>query len=289
MAKKTRVKLPVFHRVTRKIFPAIERYLPGLADRLTVEFFFRPMRFKPTQQEETSLLTAQKQFIEIAGKKILVYYWGEGKPVLMAHGWMGRGTQFRKFIKPFNENGFKVVSFDGPAHGRSNGRKTHIGEFKDVIFKLQDIHGPFEATIGHSFGGAVNMYCRLKGLAVKKMILISSPSVADDILENYLSIINGHVERLDYFRSYVRKQYNVEFNDITTYVMSEKIPPIPMLLIHDQDDTDAPIRHARILQSKLQYPTLIETKGLGHNRILKDRSVIDSCLEFVQNTVTNNP
>lgn len=283
MEKNQTYKFPPALNLVRKIFPKIERYAPGIADKIAVDFFFRPINFKATEAEEKAFRKAQIQPVIIAGKKTITYSWGEGKPVLMTHGWAGRGTQFRKFVEPFNESGYKVVSFDAPAHGRSAGQKTHMGEFSELIFKLQDIHGHFEATLGHSFGGAVNMYTKLKGLSAEKMILIASPSVAEDILENYLSILNGHKDRLVYFRQYVRKHFGIDFNETSTYVMSEKLKPLPMLLIHDKNDRDVPIKHSISLQSKLGYPKLYQTENLGHNRILKDAGVISKCLDFIQN------
>ena len=282
MEKKSNYKLPRKFNFFRKVFPKIERFAPGVADKIAVYLFFRPLNFNATAEEEQAFQTSQVLPLEIAGKKSITYSWGEGKPVLMTHGWAGRGTQFRKFVAPFNENGYKVVSFDAPAHGRSFGQKTHMGEFKELIMKLEEIHGSFEATIGHSFGGAVNMYATLKGLSPKKMILISSPSVPEDILENFLSIINGHKDRLVYFKKYVREQFGVEFNEMSTYVMSESLEPLPMLIIHDLNDKDVPISHAISLQSKLSYPRFYQTEGLGHNRILKNSSVINACIDFIQ-------
>ncbi len=285
MAEKKAIKFPVTLRILRKIFPAIERISPSLANKISVDFFFKPIKFKPTPKENESFEKANHQFLKVGNKKIMVYSWGEseGKPVLMTHGWMGRGTQFRKFVKPFNDKGYQLVAFDGPAHGRSGGSKTHMGEFKDAIIAIQEAYGPFEASIGHSFGGGVNMYAAIEGVSIKKMILISAPAVAEDILENYMAILNGNPERIAYIRKYVRRTFNIDFNDTTTYVMSEKLDPLPMLLIHDRDDTEVPIKHSIALQSKLEYPVLIETKGLGHNRILKDKSVIESCLDFIIN------
>jgi alpha-beta hydrolase superfamily lysophospholipase len=69
------------------------------------------------------------------GLKIQTYRWGDStKPyVLMMHGWAGRATQFRKFIPELVAAGYQVVGFDGPAHGKSSGKRTTILEFETAL------------------------------------------------------------------------------------------------------------------------------------------------------------
>jgi pimeloyl-ACP methyl ester carboxylesterase len=173
------------------------------------------------------------------------------------------------------------VAFDAPAHGRSSGGKTHLGEFFDTIEQLQQIHGPFEGSIGHSFGGQVNFYSCLDGIQIKKMILIGSPSRADNILENYLAKINGSNDRIAYFRQYVIDNHQLEFETLTTTSMANRLEEMPVLIIHDKDDKEVSLGDARALKELLPFANLIETNGLGHNRILKNEQVIRYCLDFM--------
>ncbi len=279
--KKKKVKLPFILKVLPFLFPKIERISPWLANKLTILLFFKPLRYTPTAEEYKAANGAVKETLKVSSGKLRVYSWGSGKPVLFTHGWAGRGTQFRKFVEPFNKKGFKVIAFDGPSHGKSEGSTTNIHEFYEAIKAIQSKYGDFEAMVGHSFGGVASMYSLLQGVSSKKLILIASPSIGEDIIDNFLKVVNGSPKRGEYFKQYYKSKFGINFNEITMYVMSEKIKPIPILLAHDEDDLDVPIHHAEALQTKLEYPEMLRTTGLGHMRILKDLDVIKRCLSFV--------
>ena len=56
-----------------------------------------------------------------------------GSTVLMVHGWNGRGAQLGAFAPELVHAGFRVVTFDTPAHGRSPGRATNLPEISEAI------------------------------------------------------------------------------------------------------------------------------------------------------------
>ncbi len=281
MTKKKKNPIPVALRLIPYLFPKLEKISPYLANRLVVQLFHWPFRFTPTPQEKEAAERAEKFNIQINNKNIQVYAWGEGKPVLLVHGWSGRGTQFRKFVEPFNACGLKVIAIDGPAHGKSEGRKAHAREFVQTVIKLQEIYGEFEALIGHSFGGVVNVNSVYYGVAAKKLILIASPTIAEDIIANFLKKINASRERGVYFNEWLFRKNGVRFEEASIFVLADKIPEMPILVVHDEDDRDVPIHHAEVLKGKLPHTELYKTKGLGHMRILKDEKVINRCLDFI--------
>ena len=112
---------------------------------------------------------AEKFSVDVKGKKMQCYSWGTGPLVLLVHGWAGRPTQFRKIISALTAAGFRVVGFDGPAHGKSAGTSTNIDEFEDVIKTLYVQVGEPESIIAHSFGGGAVLYAAMNGLHVKKL------------------------------------------------------------------------------------------------------------------------
>ncbi len=117
MKKKDRIPLPL--KLIQWTFPKMERVAPSLAGSWFVNLFFTPMK-NPYKQSEIEFLKEADTFqIDYKGKKVSVYEWGSGKPVLLVHGWMGKVTQFSKMITSLNELGYKAVSFDAPAHGNS--------------------------------------------------------------------------------------------------------------------------------------------------------------------------
>ena len=49
--------------------------------------------------------------------------------------------------------GYRVIAYDQPAHGVSEGKLTGLPDFADVLAELAWHHGGVHAVIGHSLGG----------------------------------------------------------------------------------------------------------------------------------------
>jgi len=55
-----------------------------------------------------------------------------------------------------------------------------------------------------------------------------------------------------------------------------------VLVIHDREDRETSWQDGADVAASWPGATLITTTGLGHNRILRDPSVIDAIADFVQ-------
>ncbi len=277
------VKVPFIFRVIHAVFPLLEKMAPYLANRLTARVFFRPMRFKSPQEEKEAANQGTVKIIRSGNNKVQVYIWGDGPTtILMTHGWSGRGTQFRKFIQPFLKAGLRIIAFDGPAHGNSSGQKTDVTEFYEVIKELATDYSPFEAAIGHSFGGVANQFTASQGIKIPKQILISSPTIADDIINETVRKLNGSVARGQYLKKYIFRKYGVHFEEVSILKLVETLDNVSILAIHDQNDKEVSLEHPNALLRKYPHSKLITTQGLGHIRILKSPEVIQYCLEFIK-------
>jgi predicted alpha/beta-fold hydrolase len=241
------------------------------------------LRYAIPEKEKEIASKAEKFTFEVNGKKVQGYKWGQGPVVIFIHGWAGRATQFRKFIELFTMNGFQAVAFDGPAHGLSEGKTTSLVEFKDVLQELYKIlpEQPV-AAITHSFGGVATLYSVMSGVPITKLINISSPTIGEEIIKTYLRTINGSQKTGDYFKDYIKRTTGKPFDEFTSmYFIQHLSQPLNLLLIHDEEDKEAVIRNAEELIKVYPFARLIRTKGLGHTRILKDDTVIETCLRFV--------
>lgn len=263
------------------IFPLLEKYSPAIAKRLLVEIFFTPARYKFPEKELACIDTAEKKNILFKGRKVVVYQWGTGKPVLIVHGWMGRATQFRKFIKIFNDAGYSIVGFDAPAHGRSEGFKSHLMYFVKVIELLSEEYS-FEGIIGHSLGGVAGLHVVHRGTKIPKLVMIGSPAIADDIIGAFLQRLNGSWLSGNYFKEYIQRKYHQPFEYYTASYVIQQINDQPLLLIYDEDDMEVRIKQGNHLKDLYPSASIIKTKGLGHTRILKNSGVINSCLNFIE-------
>lgn len=283
--KKRNNNVPILLRFTQWIFPKLERWAPFLSDRIFRLVFYVPITYRVPEKEREAAKGAELFTVNVPGKKIQAYSWGEkNKPyVLVVHGWAGRATQFRKFIGPLNESGFRMVGFDGPAHGKSDGTKTSMMEFESVLKEIFQQVGVPVSVITHSFGGAAMLYAAMNGLPVKKLINIASPSVEDEILKTYLRAINGSWPSAERFKKFVLKRTGKRFEEFTGLYAVQRLPhPIDLLMVQDEDDRDVYMLHAIELQKVYPSAKLMKTTGLGHNRILKDEQVIQKIIEFIK-------
>lgn len=261
----------------------MEKMFPKLAHRFFVTIFFTPLNYPIPPKEKALEEEADKFTLMAANKRIQCYSWGKGPLVLIVHGWAGRGTQFRKIISALVKEHYRVVAFDGPAHGHSGGRSTNIREFEETLVKLYETTGEPEAVIAHSFGGGAVLYAAMNGLKVKKLINIASPTIGDEIINTYLRTIHGSAATGEAFRSYILKTTGQTFDEFTSLHFITRITQdIKLLLIHDEDDAEVPVIHALELVKRYPTATLYITRNLGHTRILKDEDVIKRCVSFVK-------
>lgn len=281
--KKNAEPLPL--RIVRALFPILERVAPFLADRIFRMVFYVPLRYGTPEREQEVARQGAEFSIQVGNKTIRGTTWGDtSKPwVLLVHGWAGRATQFRKFIPVLLERGYRVIGPDGPAHGRSDGRVTSIPEFNQMFVALFEKFGEPAAVITHSFGGAAMLYAAMNGLPVKRLVNIASPSIGDEILKTFLRAINGSWTSAERFKAYVMKRAGKPFDHFTALYAVQHLPkPLDLLVINDEDDTDVVFRSAEEVVKAYPSAVLHRTRGLGHNRILKDEAVITRAVDFVQ-------
>lgn len=289
---KKKNNVPVLLRIVRTLFPILEKVLPFVSDRIFRMVFYFPLRY-PTPEREQEIARLGTEFsVKVGEKTIRGRHWGDpSNPwILLVHGWAGRATQFRKFIPALEKEGYFVVGPDGPAHGRSDGRSTSIPEFYQMFLALYQKFGIPAGIITHSFGGAAILYAAMNGLPVSRLVNIASPSIGDEILKTFLRAINGSWASAERFKKYVVRLTGKTFDEFTAIHAVQHLPkPIELMLVNDIDDTDVVFRSAEELIKVYPSATLYQTKGLGHNRILKDEEVITQVVRFIRKGGNNRP
>ncbi len=271
---KNKIKTPLPLRIIGWAYPKLERIAPWLAKRWFVKIFFSPARYKMPYGELELSERATKYRVNYEGKQVQVYEWGEGKPVLMVHGWMGRATQFRKFVPDFNKAGFKVVAFDATGHGKSQGNISHLMEFAGIITLMGKRYGQFEMIVGHSLGGVAAMHAIIGGVNTNKLVMISSPTIGHEIVDVFKRKLNASNATVAYFNQYIVKKFGLPFEHYSAGYNVAKLPNTQLFLVYDENDPEVTLAHAQVLMNKYKSAELYQTKGLGHTRILKDAGVI---------------
>ena len=264
-----------------QLFRAQNRFLsllnPKLALNRATKLFFTPIRHDPKQWEEEAELLGNRIRLENGVSAIV---WGQGKPILMMHGWEGRATQMAGFIEPLTSNGFQIIALDAPAHGRSQGQQSNPGRFVETLFLAQQVFGPFYAVVGHSMGGGCSLYSALEGLQVEKIVSISGPANFQKLSKQFARFIGMSKSVVEKFVGKVEETVGIPFEDIDLLSRGKKLQQ-PTLLVHDSDDKEVPFSDAQDLAKIIPNGRFFPTSGLGHRKIMRSSVVIETVCNFI--------
>jgi pimeloyl-ACP methyl ester carboxylesterase len=256
------------------------RILPHTAALWAEDIFLTPTRVPRPLSEKTWFESARKFSID---NGIAAYEWGphEGPIVALVHGWSGRGTQMAAFAEPLAAKGYRVVAFDGPAHGNSPGKQTNVGDFSNFLVRAQkELGQPFKAVVGHSFGSGCSVLATSRGLQTEKLVLIAGPSRYEIVVGNYLKFAGLSPRSQEYFKDSLAKKVGLSDRNLNVGKIGSSLH-IPVLVVHDKEDKE--VRYQAALDIKEAWPEaqVVTTQGLGHRRILKDSHVVDEVVRFI--------
>lgn len=252
------------------------------AKRLSDLWFSSPKHPEP-RREANWRQQARQISIPHHDGPLAVYQWGEGsETILLLHGWSGRGPQMGAFVEPLIEQGYRVVAFDAPGHGRTPGNSSSIFRMNDALRAVVKEIGPVKAVIAHSFGVMLLAYAlKHSDFKTAKAICISSPTTPLFLVDIFCQVLQINDELKQSFLRRVEQQFS---NDVWQQLSADENVrqiSIPALIIHDQDDLDVPSHLGEQLASAWPNAELHITKGLGHRRILRNKDVIELVTNFI--------
>ena len=280
---KQSLKIPKLILLFSKIIASIS---PKLSVLFSAKLFTTPIKHRTPKRELEMEKKSIQKLIEIPAinKKVMIYKYGESdKKILLSHGWSGRGTHLFKIADELLKAGFSTVSFDAPAHGKSPGKTTIMSEFVETILEIERQFGPFEAAVGHSLGGMSLLNATKKGLAINHLAIIGSGDVIQDILDDFIAKLELKPSTSSQLRLHFEKNYKVKMDDYSGYKSAIEIT-IPVLVIHDKNDTEVSVEAAIHIHKHLNNGELFLTEGLGHRKILGNSEVIEKVVRFINRT-----
>jgi pimeloyl-ACP methyl ester carboxylesterase len=209
--------------------------------------------------------------------QVSVALWERGPAVYLLHGWGGRGAQWISFVEPLVQAGFTAVALDAPGHGDSAAARTSILHFAAALAAVVDGVGPARGVVGHSLGGAASALAMKRGLSAQRAVLIGSPADPAEFFQLFLGRL-GIPERLHApIRADVERDYGFSWGDLRVTAPGRAplgSADVPALVVHDEDDGE--VEHADATRIADAWPgaSVMTTRGLGHQRILRDREIV---------------
>ena len=236
-------------------------------------------------------------FIKIDEVKVYYEVNGQGKPVILLHGWGGQAASFMPVLD-FLSQTFKVYALDLPGFGRSSIPPTAWGsnDYALFIYKFLSKLGIAKADlIGHSFGGRIIISLAANfPEKVGKLILVDSAGIRPKRTAKYYlrTLMAKTGKRLSSLPPFGKGLKDVIYNrmgskdyreagnmrGILVKVVNEDLRHLlvkikaPTLLIWGEEDKETPISHAKIMERQIEDAGLVILKGAGHFSYLDNLS-----------------
>lgn len=222
--------------------------------------------------------------------------YGEGKDVLLLHGW-GQNIEMMKPIGDNLSSRFRITILDFPGFGESDepGHAWTIDDYSnmlEIFIKSVGIKKPI--IMGHSFGGRVAIRYSAHN-TIEKLVLFGSPCIrTQKDLPMSVKILKA-VKRLpgfnqlgEYMKKYIGSRdykaaspvmrqtlVNVVNEDLSMYA---KDIEEPTLLIWGENDEEASLEEAKLLEAIMVDAGLIVLPGT-HYAYLENLPRVISILE----------
>lgn len=268
--------------VLRATFRSLGRLSPEAAARVADEIFCRPPRSEVRPHEEEFLASGRPGEVETPLGRLQTWEWGAGPLVILAHGWGSRAGRWTTLGGALIEAGYHVLTYDAPAHGRSEGRLASLPEFARALRAVADtaVQRPV-ALVGHSLGGAAIAVAASKGMPCPAAVLLAAPADPKGFTDRFADVVAmpDNVRTALYDRLGARLGITWEELDIPSIVTGFQCPA---LMFHDRGDPDIPFAEAERIAAAWPGAKLVPTEGLGHRKILHDPAVIARILHFVR-------
>jgi pimeloyl-ACP methyl ester carboxylesterase len=255
---------------------------PKLAGRLTFELWRRPMMRGKVRETERKIHDAAR--VELIDG-VVTYVWGDGaRPVLLVHGWRSRASRFAAYVERLLELGYSPVSFDAPAHGDSGGGRvaSSILDHQRIFQALAARHGTFEGVIAHSLGAPFALYAVREGVAAKRLVTISGVADFGYLTDGFCRELGLGPATNRELRRAIERHYFPGITDVwTRFSVGED--DLELLVIHnDEDDVVDPAQAEILLAQYGPRARFLQTKGLGHRRIMIDPDVLTEAIAFLE-------
>lgn len=255
---------------------------PALAGGLAYRTFFTTGPRMPVHAADRPTHDAARHpGLRVRGVELAGYEWGSGsRTVLLLHGWRGRASQFAPLVRELVFEGFRVVSFDAPAHGSSKGRRTDIRDWVTAAEQLQEIHGRFSAIVGHSFGALAALTAARSTVPVPAVAAIAGAGSPAAFLEEFAREFRLDRATAENLGARFRGRLDADEAAIEARYDAAR-HPLParteLLVAHDRGDRRMPDADSlRLHAAHGERSRLLRTEGFGHTSVLSADATLDA-------------
>ncbi len=245
---------------------------PSLSARMVYKVMSNPRVKKLRGFEDAVLNKADKGDFQFRQFNIRYYTWGKSsvKTAILIHGWEGQAGNFGGLIPLLLDKGYRVVSFDAPAHGHSTKASTNLFDYIEVVSHFIKENQP-DLIISHSFGSIASAVALTENqhISVNRWLVITSPYSFRERLEEAKTMVSVTDRTINKLIHKFEKDTGMIVADMNMKEYCSRISNVnDILIVHSIDDKIIPIDTSRRVHAELPQSEMIELKALGHYRIL---------------------
>jgi pimeloyl-ACP methyl ester carboxylesterase len=216
---------------------------------------------------------------------------GEGKTMVLLHGW-GSSLQVFEKIQQYFEPNFHVIAIDLPGFGKCEEPKEVWGveeytQFIEEFFRVKNISNPILA--GHSYGGRISILYSSRNPVLKLILLDSAGIKPSRSLEYYIKVYSfkaarktlpflvGRSKAQEITEGYRKKAGSTDYNNASGIMRQilvksvnedlKRVMPLikaPTLLIWGENDTATPVGDGQTMEKLIPNAGLVVLKNVGH-------------------------
>ena len=284
-------------RAVRLWMGAVGRVAPGIAEEQAVDLFLTPQRGparRPDLRRAMNVTaplhdaTAEQRELTLhlgGGGRLAMWRWGAagtGPRILLVHGWAGDAADMAPIAAALVRDGGEALLVDMPAHCMSTGRRTSLVVWMWALRAVASEHGPFDAVVAHSFGGAaVTLAIGELGLDPRGVVLLAPAGSPWDFVHWFAGGIGLPRTSTDGMLRRLSARVGRTPQSLDARAVARTLD-VPALVLHDPADAEVPWSHGAAMAEAWPGARLVARPGTGHRRILRDGTTINEIVGFVR-------
>ena len=262
-------------------FSMLDRIAPALASRITERLFFTAPRLRASTREQDLLSGAWYTQFESSEGPLPLWRWGEGRRVLLVHGWGGHGGQMTALIEPLVSAGFQVVIVDLPGHGQAPKRLSSVQAFATIIEQIADALGGLDAVVAHSLGSAALTVALSRGLRLRRAVLIAPFAELSAVSGPFRDALGLSDSAWNRFLRRAERRLGQPFESFEPLPLAAEMNT-PALVIHGDRDRQFAYAQGEALQRAWPGAQLYRAAERGHRSVLTDEACLRAVRRFIR-------
>lgn len=264
------------------VIRGVDRLSPRLGARVAARVFLTPRRARLPERERQWLEHGRAETFAADSFVLSGHRWSRsGEPVLLVHGWEGRGSQLGGLALALADRGLQPITIDLPAHGSSRGAQTNLVEISLAITAMVRHLGGVAGIVAHSFGAAGTTVALREALPVGRLVYLAPAEDFEHfprVFSHGLGLSRPLSERM---RHAIERRIGITMAELRGGLLAPRMRA-PLLIVHDEDDVDVPWQDGRTYAEAWPDSRLMTTRGLGHRRILREPGVLAAVASFFE-------